>query len=559
MLPYHEIEPLRIRTVQSGIYEGFSPAVSMSAKVLIAVLVTFLVLFPEASGTILASLKDFTLRKFANWYVYLMAAFVLVCVWLVLSPAGGRIRLGRPGEEPEYSTISWLSMMFCSGIGVGILVFSVSEPMSHFITNPNVMQNEVSGQSIENVSLAFQYTFLHWGFSPWASYAIIAIALGLSCHRSEHPLTMRSAVTCLFGKRLEGPLGHAIDVIAILAIMAGMTTTIVLGIEQICAGLSILTGNPWFADNYGNPSLIALLSALVVAISIAMGSLVSGVDRGVKWIANLGVALTFFVLGVFLVFGPSDFVLKQMGSSIIQYVSAFPSLIFTTRNDLSSETGQMLNAWQGDWTIFYWAWWIAFAPFVGLFLARISKGRTIREFILGSVIAPTTICILWFSVVGGSAIGLELGGEAKGAIVGAGHALRIYETIQLMLPGTMGIIIKGLLVFLFLVLIVASSSAAILAIKAIGAGGGSDSESTLHSLIWAIFIAAITGSTIAVGGVSSIRDAMIVGALPFSLIMAFMIVSVVSGVRGALKQASKNITDAHISTIASGSLGRILP
>ena len=337
---------------------------------------------------------------------------------------------------------------------------------------------------------------------------------------------MRSAVSPLFGKRLDGSIGHAIDIISILAIISGITTTIVLGLEQICSGLSVLTGSPFFADATGNPPLTALLTALVVSTSVAIASVVSGIERGVKWTSQIGIILAFGVLLVFVVFGGGMRVFSVVADGTLAYVRNLPTQITTLYDPATSNVTKAQRTWQGEWTIFYWAWWIAFAPFVGLFLARISRGRTIREFIIGAMLGPTAMCFVWFAGTGGSALLLELDGSADGSILSAEHAFRIYETVDVMLSPGMAIVLKAVLVFLFLVLIVASSTAAIIAIKSIGAAGGDFAETPSHSILWAFVIAAITGAVMAVGGVRSIRDFMIVGAVPFSLIMALMLISV---------------------------------
>jgi choline-glycine betaine transporter len=528
--------PLAIKTVTSGFYRGFNPVVSISAKVLVSCLVIGLIAFPTGSENMLAVLKRVTLQLFGVWYIYLLAAFPVLCFGLALLPASGRIVLGQPGDSPEHSTKSWLAMMFCAGIGVGILVFSVSEPISHLIQNPDIIDGTVAAMSPD----ALSFVFLHWGFSAWGTYAVVGLGLGLACHRFGHPMTMRSALAQVFGRCLEGPIGHVVDIVAIMAVIAGMTTTIVLGVEQICSGLSALTGSPFFADNAGNPPLIALFTALVVAIAVTMASVISGVDRGVKWISNFGMLLTFAVLAIFLVFGSGFHLVEVFFRATATYLSSLPKLALTVYDPAVSEAATAQDAWQSAWTIFYWAWWIAFAPFVGLFLARISKGRTVREFVLGAMLGPTLMCFFWFSVIGGSAIIMELNGTAGGRIINAAHAFRIYETIEIMLTPGFAMAVKPLLAILFFVLVVASSTTAIIAIKSIGAAGGATADTPLHSMIWALFIAAIAGSVMAVGGVGSVRDVMVVGAVPFSGIMALMAVSVVAMVwRAAIADRSE--------------------
>lgn len=514
--------PLCIRTVECGLYMGFNPTVALSAKLAVMALVIGLIGFPAAAVTFTETLRNMTLLFFASWYVHLLGIFVVYCILLALHPVSARIKMGRMDDLPEYSTRSWLAMMFCAGIGVGILVFAVSEPVSHYSSNPDVIAGTVPAATADTFASAMRFTFLHWGFSAWGCYAVIGLALGLASHSHGQPLTMRSALVPLFGRALEGPLGHLVDIISILAIIAGITTTIVLGLEQICSGLYLLTGSPFFADQAGDPPLMALLSALVVAIAVAISSILSGVDRGVKWISNIGVIAAFGVLMVFLVAMPDARLLSILADGTWAYLTTLPVQMFTVHAD----EGSAIASWQGKWTVFYWAWWIAFAPFVGLFLARISRGRTVREFILGAMIGPTAMCFVWFSVIGGSALLLEADGTAGGRIMMAPHAFRIYETITLMFGGPLGTLMNIVVVFLFLLLIVASSTAAIIAIKTIGAAGGTLSETPTHSLVWAVAIAAISGAVMSVGGVQSVRDLMIVAAAPFSGIMALMLISV---------------------------------
>ncbi|MDA5094821.1 BCCT family transporter [Aliiroseovarius sp. KMU-50] len=518
--------PLRIHTVKRGVYEGFNPIVAVFAKLLVVCMVIFLIMLPEASARILDALKSVTLTMFADWYVYSMALILLSCIVIACLPVSKRLRLGPDGVLPEHSTQSWLTMMFCAGIGIGTLAFAVSEPVSHFQTNPDLLAGTMEPGGAGAVSSAMRFVYLHYGFSAWATYTIVGLALGLACHRYGQPMTMRSGLAVILGKRLEGPVGHIIDVISILAVIAGITTTIVLGLEQICSGLSILTGSRFFADNAGNPPLIALFTALVVSTAVAIASIVSGVERGVKWVSQLGLILFFVVLAMFVFFGGEMRVLGVLADGTIAYLKSFASQAITVYDPKISAASSAQRNWQSDWTIFYWAWWIAFAPFVGMFVARISRGRTLREFILGAMVAPAFLCFIWFAGTGGTALTLELDGTAGGAILSAEHAYRIYETVDIMLSPSVATVFKAVLVLLFLTLIVASASAAIIAIKSIGAGGNKLGETPFHSIIWAFVIAANAGAIMAVGGVGSIRDVMIVSAVPLSMILALMLVSV---------------------------------
>ncbi|SDF97893.1 BCCT family transporter [Alloyangia pacifica] len=522
---------LQLRTVPAGFYRGFNPAVSITAKALIVALMLLILLAPAMATRELQMLKDLVLTRFAGWYVYLLAAFVVFNLGVICLPVSGRLRLGPPGARPEIGTFSWLAMMFCAGIGIGILVFSVSEPVSDFLNNPDIMAGGTPSAQAETLPSAMRFVFFHWGLSAWSSYVIVGLALGLACHRNGHPLTMRSGLEPLVGKRLEGRLGDVIDVLAILATVSGIATTIVLGLEHICSGLSELTGSPFFADQAGNPPLVALLTALVLAIAATIASIVSGMERGVKWTSHCGIALAFVVLAVFVIFGGKAEVLSVFAESVQRYVETLPSQIVMLYDPVQDSAR---HVWQGDWTIFYWAWWIAFAPFVGLFLVRISKGRTVRQFVLGAMLGPSLMCFVWFSGTGGSALLMEIDGRAGGAILQAEHAYRIVAAVNVMLGPTGAALMTGALTLLFVVLIMASSTAAIIAIKAIGAGGSPLGETPLHSMLWAVAIAALTGAIIAAGGIGAIRDAMLVMTLPFSVVLAGMFLSVMRHlVRGA--------------------------
>jgi choline-glycine betaine transporter len=520
------IELLTIRTIRSGFYQGFNPVVAMTAKFVVACLALAIVLAPN-SGQMLAAITDATLGAFAGWYNGLLALVLVVVVGIALLPVSGRVRLGRDDEAPAIGRLGWLSMMFCSGIGTGILVFSVSEPISHFIENPKIIGGSVAAGSEAAIPVAMGYVFLHWGFTAWACYAIVGLSLGLACFRFGQPLTMRSALVPLFGRRLAGWPGHLIDIVSILAIIFGTTTTIVLGLEQVCTGFARVFGtspSP-VAGAADSAPLTALLTALVVAIASAIAAITSGIERGVKWTSQTGILLAFAILVVFAIFGAGSRAIPVLLGGLGEYLSALPGQILSLEDPALSSVAHQQRDWQEAWTIFYWAWWIAFAPFVGLFLARVSRGRTVREFILGAVLCPAIVCFVWFATIGGSALLAETDGTSGGRLVETAHAFRIYEAVDLLMPASVAEIITVLLVFLFLVLVVASSTAAILGIKSIGAGGSVLGETKLHSSLWAIVIATLTGSVVAAGGTTAIRGAMMVGALPFSAIIALMIPS----------------------------------
>lgn len=514
---------LEITVARLGFYKGFNPVVAISAKGMVLFLALSFAVTPVIAQRVLDAATGMAFSAFGGWYIYLMASGVVFLLTLAILPVSGRVRLGPDDARPEFGTAGWLSMMFCAGIGIGILVFSVNEPISHFISNPDIITGTETARSARAAVSAMGYVFLHWGFSVWCCFALVGLALGLACHRDGHPLTMRSALAALFGRRLEGVTGHAVDVISIIAIVAGITTALALGLEQIVSGLALLTGRAFFAEFAGSPPITALLSALVVALAAALASILSGVERGVKWTSQIGILLSFCLMLIFVLHGAGVRVIGLFAESGLSYLRNLPSRILTVQALAPGPTGEAARIWQEQWTIFYWAWCIAIAPFVGLFLARVSRGRTVREFILGAVLAPSLMCFAWFAAIGGSALLLELDGTAQGRLIAADHAQRIYVALGLMLTPGLAFAAKLLVLVLFLALIVASATAAIIAIRAIGAGGGEDAESPLHSMVWALLIAMLTGVILSVGGAGSIRDVMILGAAPFSAIMALMI------------------------------------
>lgn len=418
-------------------------------------------------------------------------------------------------------------MLICAGIGVSVMTFSVSEPVSHFLSNPDTLGGTGATTERESIAMAMRFTFLHYGLAAWATYAVVGLALGLACHRYGQPMTMRSGLAPLLGRHLKGPLGHVIDVLAILAIIAGITTSIVLGIEQICAGLAELTGSAFFSDSSGNPPAVALMTALIMTTGVAITSIISGVNRGVKWTSELAALLFFAVLAVFVITGGGVQSVTVLFDGILAYLKNLVGQSLTLYDPTLSEEASAQRDWQSKWTIFYWAWWIAFAPFVGMFVAKISRGRTLREFILGVVFAPTLLCFVWFAGTGGTALLLELDGTAGGSILSADHAFRIFNTVDILLSPSVAAVFKGGLVLLILMLVVASSTAAIIAIKSIGAAGSAHAETPFHSVLWAFVIAANAGAVMAVGGVEAIRDVMIISAVPFSIILGLMLVSAV--------------------------------
>ena len=537
------VTDLDIKVSKSGFYSGFTKDVAITAKVLVGGLIVWAIAFPAQAAEVLGALNSFILNGFNYWYVYVMAFFVMCCCFLALWPAAGRLRLGHEDDRPEFSNFSWFSMMFGAGIGIGMLTFATAEPMYHFAQNPSTITGLTEGSTEGNVRAAYIWSFTHWGISAWAAYAIVGLALGFFAYRRGLPLTIRSALTPLFGTSLAGPLGHAVDVVAVVATVLGVSQTLGFGVEQFIAGLSRIGFGEWLyttdGDGLQTASTLGLIFALIIIMGASTLSALSGVGRGIKWLSNVNMGLSFFLLLFFLVFGSTMFGLTALFVGIGDYLISIPGILFTVWSMDGTETGDSLASWQGGWTIFYWAWWIAFAPFVGVFLARISKGRTIREYVLGAMIIPAMMCFLWFAMAGGTAIDLELSGVAEGTIAGTAQSDQLFATLAVLLSEPLAYLMSIIVVILLLTYLVTSADSAVLIINTINAAGDEGPKARPHIIFWGVALALVVGGLIVAGGLDAIKTAMVIGALPFSLVMVLMGVSLLRAIyRDGLRMKS---------------------
>ena len=520
---------LPISVVKGGFYDGFAKSVAIPAKAIVTAFIIWAIAFPTAASDTLGAANRTIIALFAPWYIYVVAAFLIASIVLAVVPRFGNMVIGLPGEKPEFGRFSWFAMLFGAGLGIGMLTYSTGEPLSHFANNPEIIGGAAAAQSPEAVQSAYRYSFLHWGLSAWAIYAIVGLAVGYVAYRRGLPLTIRSALTPLFGARLSGWSGHVVDVVAVVATVLGISVTLGLGVNQFIAGLDTVSGWQWLLDGEGHATPLAIVAMLVLIVGLSTLSALSGVGMGIKWLSNLNLVLTFILLATFLIAGSAAFGFQLFGSGLVDYLANLPRLSLTLLPHDGTEAGDAAAQWQLDWTVFYWAWWIAFAPFVGMFIARISRGRTVREYILGVVLAPSIMCFIWFVFVGGTAIDLELSGVAGGSIVDAPLAQQLYRTIDAMLSPGMAHLYSFLVLALLLTYVVTSADSAILIVNTINAAGGDDEDDTHHHshiIFWGVAIALIVGSLLIIGGMDAISTAMVLGALPFSLVAALMVVAI---------------------------------
>ncbi|WP_440453618.1 BCCT family transporter [Psychrobacter sp. ASPA161_9] len=557
------IKELNIKTHDKGFYKGFNRIVTITSKVLVTLVVIWILSDIERSGAILDVMKNWSYTNLNSYYTYSVAFYIFVCLTVILWPSFGRTKLGSdPNGKPEFSNFSWFSMIFGAGIGIGVLTYSAAEPIWHLANNPDTImakevilsalstnglklpegadvfafyQDQVAASTLSAIDgvvipktesaldAAFRYSFLHWGISAWATYCLVGICLAFFCYARGLPLTMRSALTPLFGKHLEGPLGHLIDISAVIATIFGIAQTIGIGLSSFASGLYSITGIAWLVTNSVNPEPTtgALLLSLFVVMCLSITSALSGVGRGIKWLSNINMVLSFLLLGFFLIFGATMFALEMLGKGIFTYVVHLPAMVFTVW-DPNTELG----AWQTSWSIFYWAWWIAFAPFVGMFLARISKNRTIREFGLIGIIAPSLTLFVWFSLIGGTGIDLELSGIAGGKIFESGLTAQLFEIIGFMLEPAMATMLSTMVVVLLLTYLVTSADSALLVVNMVNAAGKVEVENgSKHIIVWGVALTSVIAALLLAGGLNAITSAMIIAAIPFSFIIILMAIS----------------------------------
>ncbi len=534
------ITDLNIPTESSGFYEGFSKFVAIGSKTCIGLLILWAIVFQESAGNVLNSVRATIDANTGSWYMYAMTFYIVVCLVLALYPATGKIRLGGVDSKPEFSSFSWFSMMFGAGIGIGMLTYATGEPIFHFGNNPSVIMGDTTASSADNVRAAMKWSFLHWGFSAWGCYAIVGLALAFFSYSRGLPLTIRSGLTPLLGKSLEGPLGHIVDIVSVIATILGVSVTLGYGVSQFAAGIYNITGAEWIMTD-GSPTKFAMILALAIVMFFSTMSALSGVGKGIKWLSNINMGLSFFILAFLLIFGSTMFALSSLFLGIWDYIINLPMMSMTVwKGDGNAESEMTkLAGWQGGWTIFYWAWWIAFAPFVGLFLARISKGRTIREYVLGAMIVPSIMCFVWFAFAGGTAIDLTLNGGAGDQITGAGLSSQLFAMINFMLSPALATLMSIVIVILLLTYLVTSADSAVLIINTIVAAGDESPKGRVHIITWGVILTLVIAGLLLAGGLGAINTAMIIGALPFSFIMVLMGISLLKAlIRDGMREKS---------------------
>ncbi|MDQ1111497.1 choline/glycine/proline betaine transport protein [Microbacterium testaceum] len=483
--------------------------------------IAFAMLFPSAAEATFGAVQTFIVSAF-NWYYVLIAAFFVVFALAMGFSRFGNIKLGQDDDEPEFSTMSWFSLLFAAGMGIGLVFYGVSEPLSHF-ADP---RPGVEGTPNQLAQQAMSQTFLHWGVHAWSIYVVIGLALAYAFHRRRRPRTIRWALEPLLGARLvQGGWGNAVDVAALVGTLFGVATSLGLGVIQISAGLDYL--------NLVTPSVISQAVIVGVITAFVLFSVLSGVGKGMKWLSNINLVLAGLLMLYLLFAGPTEFLLRDVVQSIGNYIQNFVSLSFTT----SAYSGEDGVAWQGTWTAFYWGWWISWAPFVGIFIARISRGRTVREFVTGVILVPTLVGILWFTVLGGTAIYGELTGTVQ--LVGADGAVNVSTALFQMLQGVPGTVFLsiGFLILIGIFFVTSADSGAL--VMGMIATGGEEEPKRWVRIFFTLATSLIAFALLLAGGLQALQTAAISIALPFSLVLLAICWATVTAFRREMRAYDK--------------------
>ncbi|MPY84511.1 MAG: BCCT family transporter [Actinophytocola sp.] len=452
-------------------------------------------------------------------WAFLLAAtgFVLFALWLAFGRYG-KIPLGQDGERPEFRTVSWIAMMFSAGMGIGLMFYGVAEPLSHFVAPP---PGTVPGGTDAAVETAMATSLFHWAIHPWSIYAVVGLAIAYGSFRRGRKQLISAAFAPLFGERVsEGPMGRLIDILAIFATLFGSAASLGLGALQIGSGL---TEGGWLPEQPGVGLLVGVIAVLTVAF---IASAVSGVARGIQWLSNINMVLAG-VLAVFLfVVGPTIFILNMVPSAIGDYFREMGDMISRS----GAQGGAAMESWLSSWTIFYWAWWISWTPFVGMFIARISRGRTIKHFVAGVILAPSVVSLLWFCLMGGTAINLQRSGtDLAGAGSSESQLFGMLE--QFPLAGVAGVLVMVLVAIFF----VSGADAASLVMGTLSQRGSIEPRTGLV-VFWGVATGGVAAVMLMVGNggesaLTGLQNLTIIAAAPFALVMIVLCVALAKDLR----------------------------
>lgn len=502
----------------------FAPAVVLPSLLVLGALLILCGFYPQRADQLFGSAQAWVVTNFDWFYTVAVTGFLVFLVLIAWSRYGD-IRLGPDDAKPEFSFASWTAMLFAAGMGIGLMYFGVGEPLQHYL-NPPTQEAGTPAAARE----ALTSTFFHWGFQAWAIYGVMGLVLAYFGFRYNLPLTMRSGLYPLLQKRINGPIGHSVDAFALVGTIAGLATTLGYGALQLAAGLNLVTG-------WDTGTTAFRIAVIVVVVGLAGLSAASGLDKGVKRLSEVNLLITFALLGFVLLCGPTVFLLQAFSENIGNYLSSLVGMSLRTFTyEVAKDDG-----WFGGWTILYWAWWISWSPFVGMFIARISRGRTVREFIVGVLFIPTAFNLLWMTVFGNGAIWIDTH-VAQGALSATASNVdallfRFFEYLPL------GKAVSWIAVLLITLFFVTSADSGAYVVDAIASRGHPQSP-VWQRLFWAVVLGMTAVVLLLAGGLKALQAMTLVTALPVAAIMVLLCIGLWRGMKADLAHAGQDLAPA---------------
>lgn len=502
----------------------FAPAVVLPSLLVLGALLVLCGFYPQRADQLFGSAQAWVVTNFDWFYTVAVTGFLVFLVLIAWSRYGD-IRLGPDDAKPEFSFASWTAMLFAAGMGIGLMYFGVGEPLQHYL-NPPTQEAGTPAAARE----ALTSTFFHWGFQAWAIYGVMGLVLAYFGFRYNLPLTMRSGLYPLLQKRINGPIGHSVDAFALVGTIAGLATTLGYGALQLAAGLNLVTG-------WDTGTTAFRIAVIVVVVGLAGLSAASGLDKGVKRLSEVNLLITFALLGFVLLCGPTVFLLQAFSENIGNYLSSLVGMSLRTFTyEVANDDG-----WFGGWTILYWAWWISWSPFVGMFIARISRGRTVREFIVGVLFIPTAFNLLWMTVFGNGAIWIDTH-VAQGALSATASNVdallfRFFEYLPLAKA------VSWIAVLLITLFFVTSADSGAYVVDAIASRGHPQSP-VWQRLFWAAVLGMTAVVLLLAGGLKALQAMTLVTALPVAAIMVLLCIGLWRGMKADLAHAGQDLAPA---------------
>ncbi|UUM29677.1 BCCT family transporter [Vibrio japonicus] len=491
---------------KQGIFRGVNQTMTIASLAMVTAFVLFSVLQIDLANTIYNGVKQWITSNFGWYYIAAVAVIFVFSVWVAFSKFGS-VRLGKDTDRPEFNNFTWFAMLFSAAVGTGLMFWSIAEPLTYIQGNPFAEMAHAQANTAEAAQIGMRITIFHWGLNAWSVYVLVGLILAYFSYRKGLPLTIRSALYPILGERIYGPIGHAVDLLAIFSTLFGTATTLGLGVSQMNAGLNYLFGIEINSVNQ--------LILIVVVGSIATFSAVSGLQKGIKLLSQWNVRISSILFGFFIIAGPTAYLFGAFFTNMGDYLNNFIAMSLWVDTNPESQ-------WQGWWTIFYWAWWLSWGPYVGIFIARISKGRTIRELMLGAVLSSTLGAFTWITIMGGTASYVEIyGAGGLTEVVNENLTMVLYSTIEALDVQWLTWPMAALATVMIISWFVTSADSATLVICTILSMGGNHPPISMR-IVWGAGLGLVAGILLVAGGLQGLQAASIAAALPFSIVLIVM-------------------------------------